>query len=50
MMVRKRSDLKRDPMMIRRVVIGLTPDLKARIATNTEVDGITDSLRALLTF
>src|SRR5215510_10824750 len=42
MMVRKRSDLKREPMMIRRVVTGLTPDLKAGIASDTEVDGITD--------
>ena len=29
-------------MMIRRVVTGLTPDRKARIASDTEVDGITD--------
>src|SRR5262245_58927711 len=52
MMVRKRSDLRREPMrrepmrrepmMIRRVVTGLTPDRKAGIASDTEVDGITD--------
>jgi hypothetical protein len=42
MLVRKRSDLKREPMMIRRVVTGLTPDRKARRASDTEVDGITD--------
>src|SRR5215813_7255533 len=41
-MVRKRSDLKREPMMSRRVVTRLTPDRKARIASDTEVDGITD--------
>ena len=29
-------------MMIRRVVTGLTPDRKARIASETEEDGITD--------
>src|SRR5215468_1784477 len=42
MMVRKRSDLRREPMMIRRVGAGLTPDSKARIASDTDVDGITD--------
>src|SRR5215468_1172612 len=42
MMVRKRSDLRREPMMIRRVGAGLTPDRKARIASDTEVDIITD--------
>ena len=44
MVVRKRSDLKREPMMIRRVVTGLTPDRKARIASDTEVDIITYGL------
>src|SRR5262249_61892671 len=42
MMLRKRSDLKREPMMIRRVGAGLTPDRKARMASDTKVDGITD--------
>src|SRR5262245_12983453 len=42
MMIRKRSDLKREPMMIRRVGAGLTPDRKARIESDTEVDRITD--------
>src|SRR5262245_30106809 len=50
MMFRKRSDLKREPMMIRRVVTGLTPDRKVRIASDTEVDGITDLTLGLYGF